>query len=130
HSTCGICDGSPIPTLIIKGTDRSSDKRHRTRDGRRTLKLLGAKGTPLDKQQFTWKQLVQEPISKLDDDAFTRVRVILMNGVAQESNRFLHSFARMNKEFQLPLAQVRRVTQHQQTLVNWLISADHSPLEV
>lgn len=94
------------------------------------MKLIGAKGTPLDKQEFTWKQLVQEPISKLDDDAFTRVRVILMNGIGQESNRFLHSFARMNKEFQVPLAQVRRVTHHQQTLVNWLISADHSPLEV
>ena len=93
------------------------------------MKLLDSKGTPLDRQQFTWKDLVQTPISKLDDDAFTRVRIILMNGIEQESNRFLHACARMNKELQVPLAQVRRVDHHQQTMINWLISADHSPLE-
>jgi rubrerythrin len=73
--------------------------------------------------------MTPEPISKLDDDAYTRVRIILMNGIGMESNRFLHACARMNKEYQLPLAEVRRVTQHQQTTVNWLLSADHSPLE-
>jgi hypothetical protein len=35
----------------------------------------------------------------------------------------------MNKELQLALARVRRVEQHQQTLVNWLLPADLSPLE-
>ncbi|MCQ3986312.1 hypothetical protein FK507_28975, partial [Klebsiella pneumoniae] len=29
----------------------------------------------------------------------------------------------------LPLAEIRRVEQHQATMVNWLIGADHSPLE-
>jgi hypothetical protein len=73
--------------------------------------------------------MVQKPISKLDDDAFTRVRVILMNGQETEAMRFSHACARMNADMQLPLAKVRRVEQHQQTLVNWLIGADHSPLE-
>jgi hypothetical protein len=94
------------------------------------LDLLSNKGTPLDRQTFTWKELAQKPISKLDDDAFTRIRVILMNGIEQESNRFSHAAARMSKALQGPLAQVRRVEHHQQTLVNWLLSADHSPLEV
>jgi hypothetical protein len=44
------------------------------------LNLLKDKGVPLARQRFTWKDLVQRPFSKLDDDAFTRVRVILMNG--------------------------------------------------
>lgn len=93
------------------------------------LSLFDSKGTPLAQQRFTWKELVQKPISKLDDDAFTRVRVILMNGIETEALRFGHACARMNGELQVPLAQVRRVEQHQQTMVNWLIGADHSPLE-
>jgi len=93
------------------------------------LDLLKDRGVPLEKQRFTWKELVQPPYSKLDDDAFTRVRVILMNGIESEAVRFGHACARMNGELQLALARVRRVEQHQQTLVNWLNPADQSPLE-
>src|SRR3990170_2119328 len=91
--------------------------------------LLENRGVPLEKQKFTWRDLVQKPISKLDDDAYTRVRIILMNGIELEAHRFSHSAARMNKALQLPLAQIRRVEQHQATMINWLIGADHSPLE-
>lgn len=35
----------------------------------------------------------------------------------------------MNKDLQLALARVRRVEQHQQTMINWLLPADLSPLE-
>jgi rubrerythrin len=93
------------------------------------LSLLRDKGVALEKQNFTWKELVQPPISKLDDDAFTRVRVILMNGQELEALRFSHSCARMNQALQLPLAQVRRKEQHQATMINWLLGADHSTLE-
>src|SRR5215203_6101812 len=93
------------------------------------LDLLRTRGTPLERQVFTWRDLVQPTYSKLDDDAFTRVRVILMNGIESEALRFQHACARMNAELQLPLARVRRVEQHQQTLVNWLNPADQSPLE-
>jgi len=95
-----------------------------------TLDIFQEKGTPLDKQQFTWRELVQAPTSKLDDDAFTRVRIILMNGLESDSLRFSHGMSRMlNGDFRLPLAQVRSVEQHQQTMVNWLLPADLSPLE-
>src|SRR5687767_11397647 len=93
------------------------------------LDLLKEKGTPLEKQSFSWKELVQAPYSKLDDDAFTRVRVILMNGIESEAVRFQHACARMNADLQRPLAEIRRVEHHQQTLVNWLNPADQSPLE-
>jgi hypothetical protein len=93
------------------------------------VNLLTDKGTPIDQQKFTWKDLVQKPISKMNVDAFTRVRIILMNGIESESLRFSHSCARMNRELQAPLAQVRRKEQHQQTMVNWLLPADQSPLE-
>lgn len=94
-----------------------------------SINLFKDKGTSLEKQRFTWKDLVQVPISKLNDDAFTRIRVILMNGIELEANRFSHFFARVNKEMQLPLAKIRRIEQHQNTMVNWLLGSDHSPLE-
>jgi rubrerythrin len=93
------------------------------------IDLLKERGTPLERQRFTWRELVQGPYSKLDDDAFTRVRVILMNGIESEALRFQHACARMNADLQGPLARVRRVEHHQQTLVNWLNPADQSPLE-
>ena len=93
------------------------------------VNLLTDKGTALDRQKFTWKDMVQKPISKMNVDAFTRVRIILMNGIESEALRFSHSCARMNRELQAPLAQVRRKEQHQATMVNWLLPADQSPLE-
>lgn len=93
------------------------------------LDLLHEKGTPIDAQRFTWRDMVREPISKLDDDAYTRVMIILMNGVESDSLRLKHILNRISGELRLPLAEVRRVEQHQETMVNWLIGADHSPLE-
>lgn len=94
-----------------------------------SINLLDAKGTPLEDQKFTWRELVQDPISKLDDDAFTRVRIILANGLEQQANRFQHMCSQMNAELRKPLALVRRSEHHQQTMINWLLSSDHSPLE-
>jgi rubrerythrin len=94
-----------------------------------TLALFEDRGTPLDRQRFTWRELAGKPISKLDDDAFTRVRVILMNGIEMEALRFSHAAARMNGPLRVPLAQIRRVEHHQATMVNWLLGADHSPIE-
>ena len=93
------------------------------------IDLLKDRGTPLDQQRFSWKELVQPPYSKLDDDAFTRVRVILMNGIESEALRFSHACARMNRPLQVELARIRRIEQHQQTLVNWLNPPDQNVLE-
>lgn len=91
--------------------------------------LFKEKGTPVSKQGFTWKDLVRSPLSKLDCDAFTRIRVILLNGIELEAVRFSHAFARMNRDLQGHLALLRRVEHHQATLINWLLPADMSPLE-
>jgi rubrerythrin len=93
------------------------------------LDLFSAKGTPLEQQRFTWRDMVGKPISKLDDDAFTRVRIILMNGIENEALRFQHMTARLSRELRQPLARIRRTEQHQATMINWLLGADHSPLE-
>lgn len=93
------------------------------------LELFKEKGVSLEEQCFDWHDLAKCPISKLDDDAFTRVRIILMNGIESEQVRFQHACARMNRPLQEALARVRRVEHHQQTMVNWLLPADLSPLE-
>ena len=94
-----------------------------------TINLLQDKGTPLERQRMSWKDMVGKPISKLDDDAFTRVRAILMNGLELDALRTKQVALRMNAEARVPLAQLLRVEQHQATTINWLIGADHSPLE-
>jgi hypothetical protein len=94
-----------------------------------SLDLRKERGVPLEKQQTDWKDLVQVPYSKLNDDAFTRVRVILMHGLEAEQQRFQHSMARMDRDFRKELALVRRVETFQQIQTNWLTPADQSPLE-
>jgi hypothetical protein len=94
-----------------------------------TINLLQDKGVPLTQQRMSWKDMVGKPMSKLDDDAFTRVRIILMNGVELDSLRTKQVALRMNRAARVELAQLMRVEQHQATTINWLIGADHSPLE-
>jgi hypothetical protein len=93
------------------------------------INLLQDKGVPLSRQTLTWKDMVGKPISKLDDDAFTRVRIILMNGLELDSLRTKQVALRCNADARAQLAQLMRAEQHQATAINWLIGADHSPIE-
>jgi hypothetical protein len=93
------------------------------------LHLLKDRGVPIERQRFTWRELTPPTISKIDCDAWTRVRIILMNGIESEANRFSHAAARLYGRLQPALAVVRRIEQHQQTLINWLLPADQTPLE-
>jgi hypothetical protein len=96
-----------------------------------SLDLKSERGAALDKQTYDWKELAGLPYSKLDVDAFTRVRVILMNGIESEAIRFSHLLARASDpELRKILARIRRSEQHQQTMINWLNPADQSPLEL
>ncbi len=94
-----------------------------------SVDLWRDKGTQLDRQRFTWKELTPAPYSKLNADAFTRVRVILMNGIEADALRLKHAMAKVHRDLQPLLAQLRRVEQHQQTLINWLHPPDQNPLE-
>jgi hypothetical protein len=93
------------------------------------INLLQDKGTPLERQRLTWKDMVGKTISKLDDDAWTRVRIIWMNGQELDSVRTKQVAIRCNRELREPLARLMRIEQHQATAVNWLLGPDHSPLE-
>lgn len=52
-----------------------------------------------------------------------------MNGIEQQANRFQHMCSLFNRDLRKPLAEIRRVEPHQQTMINWLLGSDHSPLE-
>lgn len=93
------------------------------------INLFTDKGIPLARQRLSWKDMVGKPISKLDDDAFSRVRIILMNGVELDSLRTKQVALRCSADARVQLAQLMRVEQHQATTINWLIGADHSPIE-
>jgi rubrerythrin len=91
--------------------------------------LFAGKGCPLEQQRFTWRDMVGKPISKLDDDAYTRIRVILMNGIETQAVRFKGMSMMLNGDLRVSLANMKRSEHHQQTMVNWLLGSDHSPLE-
>ena len=93
------------------------------------INLLKDKGLALQRQRMSWKDMVGKPISKLDDDAFTRVRIILMNGVELDSVRTKQVALRCNAQARVQLAELMRVEQHQATTINWLLGPDHSPIE-
>jgi len=89
------------------------------------------KGMPLEKQIRTWKDVALPPFRKQEVDAFTRCRIILMNGIEMEAALFSHSFARVTPDVELKkqLAWMRRVEHQQQNTINWLNPADQSILE-
>jgi rubrerythrin len=89
------------------------------------------KGVRLDKQFRTWKQIAQLPYRKQEVDAYTRCRVILMNGIETASILFSHNMARktVDNELKELLAIMRRVDSQQQTTINWLNPFDQTVLE-
>ena len=81
---------------------------------------LEEKGVPLDDQVRTWSELNVTPYDKREVDPYTRCRVIAMNGIEVEAALFSHQFARHTDvpEVKAALAEVRRVEQQQQKVVN------------
>ena len=93
------------------------------------IDLMKDKGTALARQTMSWKDMVGAPMSKLDDDAFTRVRIILMNGLELDALRTKHVALRMNRDARVELAQLMRAEHQQATAINWLLGANHPALE-
>src|SRR4051812_48321287 len=96
-----------------------------------SLNPFKEKGVALEKQVRSWKEIALPPYRKQDVDAFTRCRVILMNGIEMEAGTFFHSWARVLGDDQLKkeIALIRRIEHQQQNTVNWLNPADQSILE-
>ncbi len=78
-----------------------------------------------------WKTVYPTPYSKNDIDPYTRIRIILMNGIETEATFFSHQFHRHcpDNELRRELAMLRRIEQLQQKHINWLKPIDETQLE-
>jgi rubrerythrin len=96
-----------------------------------TLNPWQEQGMPLEQQYRTWKDRVRAPYHKREVEAYTRARIILMNGIENEAWAWSHNFARCtgNKEIKALLAKTRMADQQQQTTINYMHPADQTPLE-
>lgn len=52
------------------------------------------RGMPLERQVRSWKNIALPPFPMQEVDAFTRCRVILMNGIENEAAIFSHGSSR------------------------------------
>ncbi len=86
---------------------------------------------PLEEQYLNWNTIVKHPYDKNRVDAYTRTRVILMNGIENNSVLTSHALARMtgNEEICRRLAEIRRADSQHQLVVNWLNPANQDILE-
>ncbi|NLG37226.1 MAG: hypothetical protein GX549_04365 [Clostridiales bacterium] len=78
-----------------------------------------------------WATLYPTAYNKQTVDPYTKVRIILMNGIEVESALFKHQFHRncQNNDLRRELALSRRIEQQHQKRVNWLKPIDETPLE-
>lgn len=78
-----------------------------------------------------WSTVYPKPYDKQTVDPYTKVRIILMNGIEVESAIFKHQFHRncQNNDLRRDLALSRRVEQLQQKHINWLKPIDETQLE-
>lgn len=92
---------------------------------------LKEQGKSLESQIRNWSQIVHKPYDKIEVDAYTRARQILINGIEMEAWSFKHNLARLcnNDDILEFLAMTRLIEEQQQTTINWLIPADQTVLE-
>jgi hypothetical protein len=78
-----------------------------------------------------WAGVYPGPYDKNAVDPYTRLRIILMNGIEVEQVFFKHQFHRncADNDLRRELALPRRVEQQQQKRINWLKPIDETPLE-
>lgn len=78
-----------------------------------------------------WATVYPTPYNKQTVDPYTKIRIILMNGIEVESTMFKHQFHRncQNNDLRRELALSRRVEQQQQKRINWLKPIDETQLE-
>ena len=78
-----------------------------------------------------WSTMYPTPYNKMTVDPYTKIRIILMNGIEVEAVIFKHQFHRNCKDNDLrrELALTRRIEQQQQKHINWLKPIDETQLE-
>ncbi|KKG76457.1 hypothetical protein [Methanosarcina mazei] len=85
----------------------------------------------IEEQFMNWKEIVKAPYDRKSVDAYTRTRVILMNGIENASVLMSHAIERMtvDPEIKRQMAAMRRVDSMQQQTINWLNPANQTIIE-
>lgn len=80
---------------------------------------------------MNWSTMYPTPYNKQTVDPYTKVRIILMNGIEVEASMFKHQFHRncADNDLRRELALSRRIEQQQQKHINWLKPIDETQLE-
>ncbi|MCD8138669.1 MAG: hypothetical protein LUE17_02630 [Planctomycetaceae bacterium] len=96
-----------------------------------TFRPFEQKARTFDQNVEDWNTLYRKPYDKNAIDPYTKLRIILMNGIEVEAALFGHNFNRMceDQDLRRSLAMIRRVEQQQQKSINWLSPGDETQLE-
>ncbi len=88
-------------------------------------------GTPINDQPMSWTGIVNEPYDKTRVDAYTRTRIILMNGIETNAVLTSHNVHRMcsDPEVKRQLAAIRRADSQHQQVIDWLNPVEQSIME-
>lgn len=78
-----------------------------------------------------WATMYPQPYDKRTVDPYTKIRIILMNGIEVEAAIFKHQFHRncQNNDIRREIGLTRRIEQQQQKRINWLKPIDEKVLE-
>ena len=78
-----------------------------------------------------WSTIYPKPYDKMTVDPYTKIRIILMNGIEVEAVMFKHQFHRNcpDNDLRREIALSRRIEQQQQKHINWLKPIDETQLE-
>ncbi|HMM33080.1 MAG TPA: hypothetical protein PKB13_15020, partial [Clostridia bacterium] len=89
------------------------------------------KSMPIKDTIMDWATMYPTPYNKMTVDPYTKLRIILMNGIEVEAVMFKHQFHRncQNNDLRRELALSRRIEQQQQKHINWLKPIDETQLE-
>ncbi|WP_312372606.1 hypothetical protein [Lachnoclostridium sp.] len=89
------------------------------------------KPIPIEKTFMDWRAINPCPYNKEETDAYTKTRIVLMNGTEFEAQWFSRNFSRHCpcNDLRRELAILRRVEQQQQKLISCLKPRDESILE-
>ncbi|HWS29080.1 MAG TPA: hypothetical protein VN512_03090 [Clostridia bacterium] len=89
------------------------------------------KPVPIKDTIMDWQAMYPTPYNKMTVDPYTKLRIILMNGIEVEAVMFKHQFHRncQNNDLRRELALSRRIEQQQQKHINWLKPIDETALE-
>ncbi len=93
------------------------------------LDIHKERGTPLDVQGFALHELCGPPHSKLDDDVFSRLRILRLLATEQGAARTSHALAANDRALQGTLARLRRLEAEQAAFLASLLPADLSAIE-